>query len=360
MNNYEERLKDYNEKLKENYDIVIELENSIIPLPENKEVARILCQPRDCQELRIAETYLDCTIAKKNIKWAVDNGVFKAKNEDSNETQNLIIDYSINSIKSENESRSLESFIEERFGVITPDVSAKIIYGLLTMPKEEKLIEYYKKVLEKQEPEMTDSQKGKFVIAATYSLIKILSIAPSIFNLKITEQDIKNYEIYSRTLINLCEEGIKDNIKDYWNNVLSKLDFEDTYSVYNRISNEHKKRLAEYEPKEIRNIILLKCLTSLTQSYLMNSLIDTALSNINIIAVRSSVSKERLIQLVCDEVFSRQPIVETWFEIETFKDSYDQPTYKYPSYIAKYLKEAMRESKLKQEETDEAKKIIKK
>ena len=356
MNNYEERLKDYNEKLNENYDIVRELEKSKIF--RQKKIHRIICEPRDFQELRIAEAYLDINIAIKNIQWAIDNRVLEIKKEDSNETFNLIIDYSINSIKSKNERSSLQSFIEKRFGVITPEVSAKIMYEVLTSPKEEQLKEYCKNVLKKQGIDMTDSQKIKFAVAVTYSMLKIISFAPNPFKFLATKQDINDYEIYSRAFINLCEEDIKDSIKDYWNNVLSKLDFKATYSIYNRISNEDKEQLSNYEPEKIINYNnpLYLYLYSTSDLYL----IEKTLYKISIIAERSLVSKEKLMQLVCDGVFSRYPIVETWFEIETFEDIYDQPTYKYPSFIAKYLKEAMRESKLKQEETDEAKKIIKK
>lgn len=358
MTKYEERLKAYKELLYENYDLVHELANN--KLPTFKNAIRILCNPKNEQELRIAEAYLNINIATKNIKWAVDNGVYKPGSIYSNDTYNLIIDYSINSTKSIFERRSLNSLIEERFGTITPELSAKIMYQIYTSPKEEKIKIYVHNSIKDQGIEMTEYQKIKYMLAFTNGIIKIISLAPRVFKLKDTEQDINDYEIFSRTFINLCEEGLKDNIKKYWNNVLSNLDYEDTQRIYNSISEENKEILAKLDPDDMKSIVFISALMSISEYSSINSVIDIPLKDINRIAEESSVSKDDLKKLVGIGIFYRKPIVETWFELESLENSFNKPTNKYPSYIAKYLKEAMRESKAKKEDKEKPKEFLRK
>ena len=353
MTNFEERLKIYKEKLNKNYDLVIDLEKN--KLPAFKKASRIICDPKDDKELRIAEAYLNSNIATKNIKWAVDNGVYEPKSVYENETLKIIVDYSINSTKSLFERRSLNSYIEESFGTINPEISAKIMYQVCTIPKEEKIQRYVNNKIKTQDIKSPKYQKIKFMIAFTYSIIKLISLAPRVFKIIDTEQDINDYEIYSRTFVNLCEEGIKDNIKDYWNNVLSKLDYEDTKRIYNSISEEDKEKLAKLDPEDIKSVAIFNAIMSLSAYSYKNSVFDLPLKDINIIAEKISVSKEELAKLVSLGIFARKPIVETWFELDRFENSFDQPSYKYPFYIASYLKEAMRESKANKEEKEKPK-----
>ena len=345
MTNYEKRLKAYKALLYENYDLVHELENNMIP--GFKKLIRILYDPKDDQELQIAESYIYRLI----IKWAIDNGVYKQKNIESNESLNVIIDYALNSTKSIFERRSLQSFVEKRFETLTPEIRAKIMYQICTIPKEQELLKYINKVIREQEIEMTEYKNKKFQIAATHALKKLSSLVPGVF----TEQDNRNYEIYSRTFINLCEEGLKDNIKEYWNNDLSNLDYEDTKRIYNSISEEDKEKLAKLDPEDIKSVAIFNAIMSLSAYSYKNSVFDMPLKDINIIAEKISVSKEELAKLVSLGIFARKPIVETWFELDRYENSFDQPSYKYPSYIASYLKEAMRESKANKEEKEKPK-----
>ena len=347
MTNYEERIKAYKELLYENYDLVHELENNMIP--GFKKLTRILYDPKDDQELQIAESYIYRLI----IKWAIDNGVYKQKNIESNESLNVIIDYALNSTKSIFERRSLQSFVEKRFETLTPEIRAKIMYQICTIPKEQELSKYINKVIREQEIEMTKYKNKKFQIAATNALKKLSSLVPGVF----TEQDNRNYEIYSRTFINLCEEGLKDNIKEYWNNDLSNLDYEDTQRIYNSISEVNKEKLANLDPESIQALVIINFLSS---NNLDNSIINIPLQEINRIAEESSVPRDELRHLVIKGIFCRKPIVETWFELESLENSFNKPTNKYPSYIAKYLKEAMRESKAKKEDKEKPKEFLRK
>lgn len=347
MTNFEERLKDYKELLYENYDLVHELENNMIP--GFKKLIRILYDPKDDQELQIAEFFIYRLI----IKWAVDNGVYKQKNIESNESLNVIIDYALNSTKSIFERRSLQSFVEKRFETLTPEIRAKIMYQICTIPKEQELLKYINKVIREQEIEMTEYKNKKFQIAATNALKKLSSLVPVVF----TEQDNRNYEIYSRAFINLCEEGLKDNIKEYWNNDLSNLDYEDTQRIYNSISEVNKEKLANLDPENIQALVIINFFSL---NNLDNSIINSPLQEINRIAEESSVPSDELRHLVIKGIFCRKPIVETWFELESLENSFNKPINKYPSYIAKYLKEAMRESKVKKEDKEKPKEFLRK
>ena len=345
MTNYEKRLKAYKEKLHKNQDIVSILAKN--KLPSFKKAVRVLSEPKDELELRLAEAYLENSIEVGNIIWAIDNGVIEPTSVESNEPLILILDYSINSIKPFVQ-RSFDSFVEERFGTVTPDVSAKIMYQIATVPNEKTISEYTNRVIKEQGIKMTKPSFDRFSQSVTNGIKKMSSFIPEVFKQEDTEQDIKNYEIYSRTFSILCEEGLKGSIKDYLNYCLSKLDPEATYKIYNKISKANREILAKCDRKEIQSLLLGRNL--MTLQYFMKYIVDTDLEDIIKIAEESSVSTDDLIQLVACGLFSRKPIVETWFRIELFENSISQPQYDYPNYIERYLREAIGESKAQKEE----------